>query len=905
MAGQIKTWMLDEFHGGLDLRAGDFSSNQAAFRTRDNVWTTKGKKVKRRPPCEETTGVFSIATQGMTLVSGQKYTFAKKGDTAVNALGVGAAVDVLYFDNPDYCTNWEVLDYNVYNNQAYAWIRHDYPSTAYPKLIMLHVWDLLLYAPTYVQDPHLPALFSPSIADAESQTYDSTFVPVIGQGASRLASSTLRGNTNFSGIEDARVWNQRSKDAFLTEGEEWCFVVPEGLLTVFNFLVARDASWMNADGKWAYYVLEYKDGDVWTPMEEVSVAPTTAYTWRYESVVSRFAGGWNETQLDICWGSADAGIVRFRLIAGATSVLSVAEPTVEIIPDDGVLYRVSLGDYKIQFRGGDVTTVSSHYTGVMGDNKTYLLALTPDNINFPELIDITSDFPTGWQREHYSVLKKIVTDSTLTNGLTEYHSSWAVNTALTGTVSSTASSNSVTGSGTAFTTELANGDMIKIGGEIRKIANISGSTALTTTTVFTESNSGIVGYRSDGYADYISGETHLFLDSTFAGALATNQLITLISTQYLVYAIDGQDITVRSSAGAAGDFTATINRYLIVVRSPVPVVTDYDYAYESNAQSEWYTERVLEYIDIAGLDNATSIATSTFNPYGGRITTLTSINRRFLVTYKETMQLWAIDQSPANFAHLDDMEFGTGDQETPIAIQWYGAVIVPVGTTFRAVSVVGANNDNLQDSNIGEAIDQMPFMQTKAGRFWAKNGQVIIGGTTDDGFEIRVYDYSKESKISAWSRWVVDGIDDMDINSFVVEGSKISFRTQNKLYSFNYDATALIDFNDVAGNAYESKSRLHYNDMGKPGMNKSFFAVDIVQKGKSILSFELPHYGADFQNTATGPLIQGPTIKGISYGRSRLPLTMIGQSVAIVISSRSETDWELQSISLDYRLLKR
>lgn len=905
MGNAKHTWSLDEFHGGIDLRDGDFSTNQTGFRVRDNVWTTKGKKVKRRPPCKQTAGVFDPETQGLFRLNGRKTTFAKKDDDIINTLDIATEVDVLYFDNPDYCTDWTLINFGVYNNQAYAWILHDYQSTAYQKIAMLHVWDLLLYAPTYVQDPHLPGSFSPSIADLESQTYDSTFLPVVGQGASRLATSTLRGNTHKSGIEDGRVWNQRSKDSFLTDGEWWCFVVPEGNLTVRSFLVPRDATWMNIDGRWSYYVLEYAADGVWTPMVEVTATPSVAYTWRYQSVTSRFTGGWNEVQVDVCWGSGSAGLIRLRLVAGATSLSVITEPTAEIIPGTGAQYKVSLSDSKWMFRAGDSETTAAHETSEMADNKTYLLGVSADNTSFPELVDITTTFPTGWQREHYHFFKKIVTNSGLTTSQLNFHSSWAVETLLTGTVTTVNGSNAVVGVGTLFTSELIVGDTIRINSVDRVISIIVDNLNLNTTAVWSTNNTGAALVRLNGYAKYIAGETKVFLDEDFAGALAVTQVITIGGTDYTVFAINGQYVTVRNAAGAAGDFTSTLNNLLTVIREGVPVVSDYTYAYEASAESQWYTERVLEYTEIAGLDNATSLATSSHNNTGGLITSISSINRRMLVTYKETMQLWAIDQNTANYAFLDDMKFGTGDQPTPVAVEWYGEVILPVANSFRSVAVVGANNDNLQDGNIGEPIEAMPYLKQLGGTFWATNGQVVISGTTTDGFEFRVYDYSKESKISAWSRWVVADLVAMDANCFAIEGSKLFLRSDDKMYYFDYASTSFIDFSDTPGDAYESRSRFRYNNMNKPGYDKEWMAMDIVQIGKSTISFELPQYGTSFQNNTVGPVINGPTIKGVTYGASRYPVVMRGNAVAPVIVSKSETGWELQSFSLDYKLLKR
>lgn len=905
MDGQRRTWELTEFHSGIDLRGGDYDEDLTGMRTMDNVYVTSGRKIKRRPPCKKTSGAIDSKTQGLLEWSGQKYVFAKKGNSIAFTGSVAAELQVLYFDNPEYCSDWELIKCGVYNNQPYALIKHTYASEEYPSLVFLHVWDELLYAPTYVQDPHIPLSFSPSIGDLDGQKYDADFKPVSGDGASRLFTSTIRGNTNGSGIEDARVWNLRTKDAFLTEGEEWCFVVPEGDGEVRTFIVPRDASWLRVDDKLAYYVLERAVDDAWVPMEEVTIYPVDDFTWSFASTVSRFTGGWNEITLRICWGSAEAGLIRFRMVAGDTSVTAIQTPTVEVVQaGSSTSYKVNIGQAKYSYRGGDSVTVSPHTSEVMADQRTFLLGITTDNAEFPELVDITGGFPTGWKQEHYFFFKKIVTDSTLTSGQLQYLSSWSTPTTISGTVTNTAGSTSVTGSGTSFTSQLTEGDTIRIGDEDRVVEEITTNTALTVSEAFDSANSGAAIKRLDGYAYYDGANTHIRLSNQMALAVREGQTIIINGTTYIIGTITEQDVIIKNSSGAAGNYVSATNMLYTFTRTGVPTVTDYTYA-SDQTNNEWYAERVLEYTDMAGADNAVIIATSSHNSHGGLVTSISSINQRLLVSYGQTMQLWQVDQNPDNFAHLDDMDFGTGEQLTPVPIKWYSSVVLPVESTFRAISLTGANVDNLDDSNIGEKIDSMPFLQMKNGLFWQKKGQIVIAGTTESGSEIRIFDYSKKYEISAWSRWEVDGLTLSETNSMIVESAKLWIRSNNALYSFDYDDTSKIDFNDDENNAYLSTVRFKMNNLKKPGLNKRYTAFDIVQRGKSSVMFELPHRGMDFQNDIPGPYIQGPTIKGVSYGRTRIPMTLTAQAIAVVVESRDESDWELHSVAVDFLLVKR
>ena len=50
MLGARKTWDLSDFGSGIDLRDGPWTGNQSRWRDLKNAQTTRGRKVRRRPP---------------------------------------------------------------------------------------------------------------------------------------------------------------------------------------------------------------------------------------------------------------------------------------------------------------------------------------------------------------------------------------------------------------------------------------------------------------------------------------------------------------------------------------------------------------------------------------------------------------------------------------------------------------------------------------------------------------------------------------------------------------------------------------------------------------------------------------------------------------------------------------
>lgn len=898
-----QTWSLDEFQGGTDLRDGLWSANQTRFRELKNAWVDKGRKLRRRFPCLEVDGDLSTNTQGLIALDGQLYTFAKNGDSVVHTGDVATTVQTLRFHNPDHCTDWVLLNAGVFNGFATAWILHTYPSDEYPAVAVKHVWDGLIYAPTFVQDPYLPGSFSPSIADLTEQQFDATFRPVFGLGVTKEWTSTTRGNAHCCRTADSRVWNQRTKDSLLEEGEHWCFIVPEGLGGSWTFIVPRDASWMSPDQRWAYYVLEYDNGTAWEPITEVTGTPASNWEWSWASVASRFAGGWNEIAVTVKWGRPTAGLIRLRLVAGATSLEVKTDPTVSIVSGVGSAWKLRLGQSQWSHRGGDLQTTAAHDTADMVDGNTYLLSVTSDGSGFPELVDITSTFPNGWGRENRRFTHRVVVPNAVT-GSTVAEPTWETQSALTGTVQVTAGGNTITGIGTNFNPQIVPGDVVIVNGETKTIATVPSDTSATI--VGTWAGSAGPGATIDKviphYAKFVAGETQVSVSGL---TLVVGNNLRINGRDYSVFGVIGPTIYQVRYQNAAGDFTAFLDALYTAYLTNVPVITDYLYAYEADTDSSWYTDIVQEYIDLAGAEDAVSINTAAHDNTGGIITSISSIRNRMLITYSGSMQLWSIDQDTSRTAYLDSLSFGTGSQMTPYTVSWYTAIITPVETGYRAISVVGSNTDNLQDLNIGEPIEPLPEMEVKASQFWPWLGETIIVGTTDEGLEFRCLDYSRESKITAWSQWTVDGLTSIDSGTLIAFQERLIFRSGTKVYYFDAKATVFRDFNDTTGEAYETSAYFHYNDMGKPGQSKRIVGMDIVQDGTSSISFRLPPYGADFAGEEPGPDVIGPQIEGITYGLTRIPLSMSATAVAPRIATKDETGWRLQRLSLDFLLLRR
>ena len=122
---------------------------------------------------------------------------------------------------------------------------------------------------------------------------------------------------------------------------------------------------------------------------------------------------------------------------------------------------------------------------------------------------------------------------------------------LTGSIDPTAST-SVTGVGTAFTTELAVGDKINVNGEIRKVTAITNDTSLTVDTAFTDTGNDTTLTAGTGVLtgsiDPAASTAVVGVDTLFTKELAVGDQITVSGETRTISAItDDTNLTVSAA----------------------------------------------------------------------------------------------------------------------------------------------------------------------------------------------------------------------------------------------------------------------------------------------------------------------------------------------------------------------
>lgn len=770
-----KTWHLTNFAGGIDLREGVFTKDQNRFRELENAYVTSGKKLKRRPGLRKSAGDTASNSQGIFLVGGSFFAVAKKGTTVTHTIAA-VTVGTKYFDNPDYCSTWELLDGLVFNGVLCVLIRHTFQGgTALTSRNFLHVFDDKPNTPTFVEDAYCPTNWTPALptnvygVGVLGSAFD--YLPRMGIAGGKLWIGRPDGNPGFSATDKPRVWNTLSFSDLLTTGERFYFFTPAGL-SLKQFTVTANFADLGADQKWAGYVLEYFDTTtkLWVSFTEDAITPVFHAHYCPVTVASRFTGGANEVKLQVYWTGADATLIRFRLLAGASGVSLIQAPVFTI---DAWGWLTSSA-FSYRYRDGLVTSVvatplSGRSAKFQDASRTYYLSVGSGSITLR-----ADAAPPSAQA---------------LSGLQSYSDALG-----------------------AFT---MNGQLR----EQRLIQKTITTGAVTTGTI------------SD--VQFAAGETSF----DFSVAVASGAHIEVNGTRFLTASAGTNNVLIRNTANLAGNYTGLVsNGDSFENFLTAPVMADYVYGYRSLQESQFYNDKLVDYtLNVAGEDDAGFLATSSRNNTGGVIVAISSIRSSIAFHYRGQTQVWQADSDPNQMYFIDAVPFGTGANTKPQPIPFYSSSLLPVVNGLRAFSLAGAQSDSLQDDNLGAPIEKLNLPDQIAGTYWPWMGQAYSAGLVAGLVSFNVLSYYRESKVSAWSTFSCAGV--ASIGYMTPLDSRLYFLSGTSLYYFDALDTSFRDDNDGV-TAYRSRAVWHFNDLDRPGMDKKALMMDVTQTGESTIKFQ-------------------------------------------------------------------
>lgn len=857
-ANRRKTWALDNFGAGIDRRDGLIAREQNRFWDLINCHITKGKRVRRRPPIVKVSGTFGATAYGHFQRNGVQYAFAPRGSAPTTPTGVS----LLLFDIPPGATVHRLVDLEDLGDTVVALFDH---TIAGVHQYWLHIFDDEPDFLTYTQDPEFPWLhFSGALPRS-----------VLAVVANKVWMGGPEGDTHHSGVARPRTWWTRTLEDIIAGGYEYHFLIAAGT-TDLTIAVNADNVGGYAGGYVAWTVekyigastaiADYRKRDNWSaPITEVIGVPAAEQCF-FTTTANTSTGASYTNWLKVRVNSTAGGWYRVRLF-----------------PPNGI----------------DFPRFNYMYSGVVSAgvaDAQYVSAITRGNalsVDFeldPSVFCYVST-TTCWAVTVDGVAKTYTTDFTILNPSGKQ-------------------------ARLHFVAAPADGSLIEVKLLTRDVTGgryVIPPGIINTRTGRKQWGGGDVAVESS------DGSYMLVIQLDAAGNPTVPALVAVNLTGKLLY----ESVVVASifKAGATYHYTIQLTVGQLAAQAYKPG-SAFITIRSVGVGSTWSDERLYQQVlDDVGATETTSdagfIPTASHDSGGGPVTALIGDKDRLIVYFAAGAQLWIVNENGNLDRLVDHSEVGTGTQNQAHGVLFAGSVMISAITGPRIVSLIGFNYDRLDDTDLEESIDRLGIPIAQASAQWPWMGQYVSAVTINGAFGFLVFDYSKESKVSAWSQWFGAGISSVDYKTMIAVNDRLYFRSGSNLYYFDanaYRATSpsFRDSNDAlgAGNAYLSRARWNFNDFQKPGMQKRFVFFDIIQTG----------FGLDV-NGNTNPGVSSLSFKmvasdtsqelsafaeaGTTYGRMRDGLSMRADALAPILESTDENGWELQRIAFEFLYERR
>jgi hypothetical protein len=389
-----------------------FSANQARFRELTNFWIDKGGKLRRRSPLARLGGALSANSQGLFDIDGQYYTFAKKGDTVTHT-GASRRRRRRCTSTTRTCARRGSCSRSIFQGYAVAVDPPHLPLDHLPVAAASCTpgTGCSTRRPT-CRIPSCPAPSRPRSPTSPTSATTPTSSPCSARARRRCGARRCAA-TPSAAAPPTRACGTSARARPPAERRGLVLRRPRGPADTREFIVPRERRRPLDRRPLGLLRARVRNSGAWVPMEEVAIAPVVELHLAPGLVASRFAGGWNEIKIQVLWGSADAGLIRLRLVAGRH--LGADRPAADAVGAAGIGHQLDagVGEAKYRHRDGDVTTRAA-FSATITSDKTYLLAVAAGGKS--ETVDISAAFPIGWEREYRRFYKKIVFDAALVGG---------------------------------------------------------------------------------------------------------------------------------------------------------------------------------------------------------------------------------------------------------------------------------------------------------------------------------------------------------------------------------------------------------------------------------------------------------------------------------------------------------
>jgi len=280
------------------------------------------------------------------------------------------------------------------------------------------------------------------------------------------------------------------------------------------------------------------------------------------------------------------------------------------------------------------------------------------------------------------------------------------------------------------------------------------------------------------------------------------------------------------------------------------------------------------------------------------------------------MQMWQLDEDPANMALLEAIPIGSTRQRALAPVNNDLFFLAAQGVRTMGIS---AGSGNLQAGDVGMPIDPLVLAAVayadanslpcigsyfpSAGQYWlgipnfaAAAGTYVSPPTDGVGTTtIFVYTMSRVGEVGAWSRYVIPVVmqdfaqfgDDLYIRALDSHSNQIALKVvPDGVADLQSGATAT---------TFTSIVQWPWLDDGQPGQTKQLGGVDftVTLGSAGTYTFQVGYDQSDTTAFTTACTLSGDTVPGFM-----IPIPVMGPSFSLRMTLTSNTSWQVQAAAL-------
>lgn len=324
----------------------------------------------------------------------------------------------------------------------------------------------------------------------------------------------------------------------------------------------------------------------------------------------------------------------------------------------------------------------------------------------------------------------------------------------------------------------------------------------------------------------------------------------------------------------------------------------YTYAADLERGNEWYAAKISEIVPRVGADDAGYLATAAYASAGDHPVLLSGWTNVLLVQYPFKLQAWNIE-SYDSLALL--AQYADTAHVFPAAVEVDEELAVLTSRGVKLFQLTGAEKNYITAHSIMDRLRGLPQPNYGVLGWWPTQRLLLATATSPDHMyapqqtQLLVFHYFVQEEIAAWTRWVIVGLPAVELMAEFHDTLLLVYgREVWRLLPVRSGYVA----HDFSGPFTSALVTLPC-DFGVPHTFKKLLRCDISQRGSCALHVYVNASEPD-------PAVLGPPyISGITHGRQRIPVMVLGSTLSLWLETIDDQPHELDQIILEYTLKGR